>query len=276
MVLRPRQMGVVRSFMVIPDGQPGGGRLERFQIRIRAILGVADDIILIGDDLVGGLHHPAQTFVIVHGVTTATIFVEIIAKVNDQIDIAALGRVTIGVEEARRIVRTGKGGDIELLDGACRQRLGAPGFTDRLAEAEAIVILPARLQAIRQQFEINALAPLRLVSALTSNLSSGSWIALMTSRMGSIADNSSGGSYGYRMSKAALNIAAKSLAIDLKPQGIAVVILHPGLVATRMINYNPSGISPQQSVEGLLKRIDALTLETSGSFWHANGDVLPW
>ena len=132
------------------------------------------------------------------------------------------------------------------------------------------------VEAIRQQFEINALAPLRLVSALTSNLSSGSWIALMTSRMGSIADNSSGGSYGYRMSKAALNIAGKSLAIDLKPQGIAVVILHPGLVATRMINFNPSGISPQQSVEGLLKRIDALTLETSGSFWHANGDALPW
>ena len=132
------------------------------------------------------------------------------------------------------------------------------------------------VEAIRQQFEINALAPLRLVSALTSNLSSGSWIALMTSRMGSIADNSSGGSYGYRMSKAALNIAGKSLAIDLKPQVIAVVILHPGLVATRMINFNPSGISPQQSVEGLLKRIDALTLETSGAFWHANGDVLPW
>lgn len=132
------------------------------------------------------------------------------------------------------------------------------------------------VEAIRQQFEINALAPLRLVSALTSNLSSGSWIALMTSRMGSIADNSSGGSYGYRMSKAALNIAGKSLAIDLKPQGIAVVILHPGLVSTRMINFNPSGISPQQSVEGLLKRIDALSLETSGSFWHANGDVLPW
>ena len=132
------------------------------------------------------------------------------------------------------------------------------------------------VEAIRQQFEINALAPLRLVSALTCNLSSGSWIALMTSRMGSIADNSSGGSYGYRMSKAALNIAGKSLAIDLKPQGIAVVILHPGLVSTRMINFNPSGISPQQSVEGLLKRIDALSLETSGSFWHANGDVLPW
>ena len=130
--------------------------------------------------------------------------------------------------------------------------------------------------AIRQQFEVNALAPLRLASVLTRHLSSGSWIALMTSRMGSIADNTSGGSYGYRMSKAALNMAGRSLALDLKPKGIAVAILHPGLVATRMINFNPNGISPQQSVEGLLKRIDGLTLETSGSFWHANGEELPW
>ena len=130
--------------------------------------------------------------------------------------------------------------------------------------------------AIRQQFEVNALAPLRLASVLTRHLSSGSWIALMTSRMGSIADNTSGGSYGYRMSKAALNMAGQSLAVDLKPKGIAVAILHPGLVATRMINFNPNGICPQQSVEGLLKRIDALTLETSGSFWHANGEELPW
>jgi NAD(P)-dependent dehydrogenase (short-subunit alcohol dehydrogenase family) len=130
--------------------------------------------------------------------------------------------------------------------------------------------------AIRQQFEVNALAPLRLASVLTRHLSSGSWIALMTSRMGSIADNTSGGSYGYRMSKAALNMAGRSLALDLKPKGIAVAILHPGLVATRMINFNPNGISPQQSVEGLLKRIDGLTLETSGSFWHGNGEELPW
>jgi NAD(P)-dependent dehydrogenase (short-subunit alcohol dehydrogenase family) len=131
-------------------------------------------------------------------------------------------------------------------------------------------------ESIRQQFEVNALAPLRLASVLISNLSAGSWIALMTSRMGSIADNTSGGSYGYRMSKAALNMAGQSLAVDLKPKGIAVAILHPGLVATRMINFNPNGISPQQSVQGLLKRIDALTLETSGSFWHANGEELPW
>ncbi|MFO0104274.1 MAG: SDR family oxidoreductase, partial [Cyanobium sp.] len=114
-------------------------------------------------------------------------------------------------------------------------------------------------EAIRRQFEVNALAPLLLVRALLEQLPRGAKVALMTSRMGSIDDNSSGGSYGYRMSKVALNIAGKSLAIDLQPRGIAVAILHPGLVRTRMINFNPNGITPAESVRGLLARIDALT-----------------
>ena len=129
---------------------------------------------------------------------------------------------------------------------------------------------------IRQQFEVNALAPLLLARALIPLMPQGSKLVLMTSRMGSIDDNTSGGSYGYRMSKVALNIAGKSLAVDLQAQGIAVAILHPGLVKTRMIRFNPNGISPTESVKGLLARIDELTLETSGSFWHANGAVLPW
>ena len=89
-------------------------------------------------------------------------------------------------------------------------------------------------------------------------------------------DNTSGGSYGYRMSKAALNSAAKSLAFDLKSRGISVAILHPGLVRTRMIRFNPNGIAPETAVQGLLQRIDALSLQTSGTFWHANGEILPW
>lgn len=131
-------------------------------------------------------------------------------------------------------------------------------------------------EGIRRQFEVNALAPLLLARALVRQMPRGSKLALMTSRMGSIDDNSSGGSYGYRMSKVALNIAGKSLAIDLAPRGIAVAILHPGLVRTRMIKFNPSGIEPEQAVQGLLTRIDALTLETSGGFWHSNGERLPW
>ncbi len=129
---------------------------------------------------------------------------------------------------------------------------------------------------IRRLFEVNALAPLLLARALVPQMPPGARLALITSRMGSIEDNSSGGSYGYRMSKVALNIAGKSLAIDLHHRGIAVAILHPGLVRTRMINFNPQGISPAQSVQGLLARIDALSLESSGTFWHSNGDVLPW
>jgi len=130
--------------------------------------------------------------------------------------------------------------------------------------------------SIRRQFEVNALAPLRLVRALVGQIPNGGKLALMTSRMASIDDNSSGGSYGYRMSKTALNSAGKSLAHDLRPRGIAVAILHPGLVSTRMIGFNPRGISAEQAVKGLLFRIDALSLATSGTFWHANGEVLPW
>ena len=132
------------------------------------------------------------------------------------------------------------------------------------------------LNSIRRQFEVNALAPLRLTQALLPNLKRGSKIALMTSRMGSIEDNTSGGSYGYRMSKVALSMAGKSLSQDLKAKGIAVAILHPGLVKTRMTGFTDSGITPEQSVKGLLARIAALNLENTGTFWHSNGEVLPW
>ena len=128
--------------------------------------------------------------------------------------------------------------------------------------------------AIRRQFEVNALAPLLLARALLPRLASGSKLALITSRMGSIDDNGSGGYYGYRMSKVALNMAGRSLAVDLRPSGIAVAILHPGMVATRMVGF--SGIPPEQAASGLLARLDALSLRSSGRFWHANGEELPW
>lgn len=100
-------------------------------------------------------------------------------------------------------------------------------------------------ESIRKQFEVNALGMLRVTHALLPKLKNGSKIAIMTSRMGSIADNTSGGSYGYRMSKVAMSMAGKSLALDLKPQGIAVAILHPGLVKTRMTGFTDSGITPK-------------------------------
>ena len=129
--------------------------------------------------------------------------------------------------------------------------------------------------AIRQQFEVNALAPLLVTEALMGQFTDAAKLALITSRMGSVADNTSGGRYGYRMSKAALNIAAMSLAQDLKPMGVAVAILHPGLVGTEMIG-GYGDITPDQAAERLAQRIDELTLATSGTFWHSNGEVLPW
>jgi NAD(P)-dependent dehydrogenase (short-subunit alcohol dehydrogenase family) len=128
---------------------------------------------------------------------------------------------------------------------------------------------------IRRQLEVNALGPLRVTTALKAQLVTGAKVALITSRMGSIEDNSSGGYYGYRMSKAALNMAGKSMAIDLKAAGVAVVILHPGMVKTEMTRGHGQ-VEPLDAARGLLRRIDELTLETSGAFRHANGEALPW
>jgi NAD(P)-dependent dehydrogenase (short-subunit alcohol dehydrogenase family) len=139
---------------------------------------------------------------------------------------------------------------------------------------ESVTLANLDIESIRRQFEVNALSPLRVTHALLGNLASGSKVVMMTSRMGSIDDNTSGGSYGYRMSKVALCMAGKSLALDLRPQKIAVGILHPGLVQTRMTGF--SGITTETAVRGLLARIDELTLDNTGTFWHSNGEILPW
>lgn len=133
--------------------------------------------------------------------------------------------------------------------------------------------------SIRRQFEVNSLGPLRVTAALLPNLDAGSKIALVTSRMGSIADNGSGGAYGYRMSKAALNMAGSSLARDLAKREIAVAILHPGMVATDMtkrFGHSPAMQQADDTAGKLLDRIDGLSMENSGTFWHANGEELPW
>ena len=129
--------------------------------------------------------------------------------------------------------------------------------------------------SMRAQFEINTLAPLRVTETLLPNMVEGSKIANITSRMGSIADNDSGGRYGYRASKAAFNAIGKSLAEDLKTRGIAVAQLHPGWVQTRMVNFGGL-ITPEESAAGLIARIEELTLANTGGFWHSNGEQLPW
>ena len=131
-------------------------------------------------------------------------------------------------------------------------------------------------ESIIRQFVVNALSPLYVTKSLKDLLKKSSKIAFVTSRMGSIGDNSSGSSYGYRMSKVALSMAAKSLSRDLLKEDIYVAILHPGLVSTRMTGFTKNGISTEESANGLLKRIDSLDENNTGTFWHANGDILPW
>jgi NAD(P)-dependent dehydrogenase (short-subunit alcohol dehydrogenase family) len=130
-------------------------------------------------------------------------------------------------------------------------------------------------ESIEKQMEVNAYGPLKVTLALLPQMKEGSKIANITSRMGSIADNTSGNYYGYRASKAALNAFGKSLAEDLKPRGISVAQLHPGFVQTRMVGFN-GDISPETAARGIALRIEELSQETTGGFWHSNGEILPW
>ena len=176
-------------------------------------------------------------------------------------------------------VRVIDGVDVATADGV-RQLTGALGDAqiDVLINNAGILrrdsLDELDLEAMREQFEVNALGPLRVTRALLGNLHEGSKVAIVTSRMGSIADNSSGGYYGYRVSKTAVNMIGMSLARDLENQGIVVGLLHPGMVATDMTGGQ--GIDPVDSARGLLARIDEMSLDKTGGFWHAEGYALPW
>jgi NAD(P)-dependent dehydrogenase (short-subunit alcohol dehydrogenase family) len=125
-----------------------------------------------------------------------------------------------------------------------------------------------------EQYAVNTLGPLRVTEALADNLREGSNVAIVTSRVGSIEDNGSGGNWGYRASKAAVNMVGINLMHELRPRGISIALLHPGLVATDMTGQH--GIPPAESARGLIARIDELSLGSSGTFWHAEGHELPW
>jgi len=128
---------------------------------------------------------------------------------------------------------------------------------------------------IVEQFMVNALAPLQVVDALRTQVTVGGKVVLITSRMGSIADNSSGGRYGYRMSKAALNAAGMSLAKDLAGAKISVGLYHPGWVQTDMVSGS-GDISAEVAAQRLCQLIAAQDMSHTGLFKHSNGDPLPW
>ena len=170
---------------------------------------------------------------------------------------------------------------IDITDPESVQRLAAelPDGLDGLLLVAGI-LRPGGLDsldfdAVREQLEVNAIGPLRVIAGVQHRLQDGAKIAILTSRMGSMADNSSGGAYGYRMSKAAVNAAGVSLARDLAPRNIAVGLFHPGYVKTEMTG-NRGNLTPEASAAMLLDRFNDLNMEHSGVFWHANGEELPW
>jgi NAD(P)-dependent dehydrogenase (short-subunit alcohol dehydrogenase family) len=170
---------------------------------------------------------------------------------------------------------------VEVADDGCMARL-REGVGDRtidvLVNNAGILQIDTLDQldvaTMRRQYEVNALGPVRVTAALRGSLRPGAKVAIITSRMGSIADNGSGKMYGYRMSKAAVNMAGVSLAHDLKDAGVAVGLFHPGMVATEMTGGN--GVPPAEAAASLVKRIDELSMETSGKLLHASGQPLPW
>jgi NAD(P)-dependent dehydrogenase (short-subunit alcohol dehydrogenase family) len=128
-------------------------------------------------------------------------------------------------------------------------------------------------------YNLNALGPLRTISALSDNLVEGGKVGIVTSRMGSVGDNGSGGMYSYRMSKAAANMLGVNLYHELKPRGIAVMLLHPGTVATAMTRgaRGWEGFTkPSESASGLIAQLDNLGPGTPPEFRHADGTLLPW
>lgn len=131
----------------------------------------------------------------------------------------------------------------------------------------------------RRQIEINTIGPLRTVEAVRDLLQEGSKVGVLTSRVGSLTDNTSGGMYAYRVSKAAANMVVLNLHHDLSKRGISVLALHPGMVATDLTKDYPGDfdyITPDEAAAGLIKNMDQLTSSDSGRFQHSNGEFLPW
>ncbi|KAH7492425.1 hypothetical protein PRIC1_002121 [Phytophthora ramorum] len=133
-----------------------------------------------------------------------------------------------------------------------------------------------------RQFEVNTVGPFLMTRAFLPNLRLAvaargqAFVAQVTSRMGSIADNGSGGRYGYRASKAALNIVTQSLSLDLKSEKIGCLLLHPGFVNTAIVNFT-GVVSPEDSVAGMARIIERAKLEDPLQMFHfEKGDALPW
>lgn len=128
-----------------------------------------------------------------------------------------------------------------------------------------------------ETFRVNTIAPMKMLEAFVDAVAASERkiFASITSKMGSLADNTSGGSYVYRSSKAALNAVMKSAANDLRSRGITVVVIHPGWVQTDMGGASAS-LTAEKSVKGIRDVLDRLSLDDTGKFFDLDGSVIPW
>lgn len=133
------------------------------------------------------------------------------------------------------------------------------------------------IDVMKQSFLTNTIAPLKIAETFLDNLSRShlKTIISISSKMGSINENNQGENYSYRTSKAALNMAMKNLAIDLKPKNIKVFTLHPGFIKNETPGKNYS-VEPEQSVTNIRTLLQRLTERDTGNFYDANGSLLNW
>ncbi len=176
--------------------------------------------------------------------------------------------------------------NIDVTDSACLKalatRLGKAATKIDVVLNNAGVLGVDKLGEIdygdmHREFDINALGPLRVTEALLKCLNDGAKVGIITSRVGSLNDNGSGGLYAYRVSKCAANMVGVNLFHDLKKRGQTVVMLHPGMVATDLSKgFEADFIEPEEAAAGLIRQVDEAKLGEQPEFHHANGELLPW
>lgn len=208
---------------------------------------------------------------------------------EDKWQVIACCRNPAGAEELRALSDKGLSIEIQALDVTNYEQMAA--LSDQLGDRPIDILLSnagvygpkgAGFGEIdagkwRQVLEVNTIAPLMLVQAFVEQVAASQrkLVAVISSKVGSIADNSSGGSYLYRSSKTAVNQVVKSLSIDLADRGISVMSLHPGWVQTEMGGPNAE-ISTDKSVSGLKSILQTAGLAQSGQFIEYDGSSIPW
>jgi len=190
----------------------------------------------------------------------------------------ALQQLTTTSPNTLRILACDVGDDASVAAFAVSlQGLGVDLLLNNAGIGDWAGLAELSMETALRVYSINALGPLRVTRALLPNLRSGQGrrVVHVSSGMGSIGDNSSGGAYAYRMSKAALNMASKCLALDLADEKIISAVINPGWVQTDMGGAGAS-ITATESVAAMIARFDTLTLAHSGAFLDWRGAEYPW